>query len=104
MKMLVTAGAIALVSAVAVMHAMGADAPNRPEGVAPSEWAPVSDTLGIVLVQQTPDPIAPPGSNAGGLGGAILSRPENGYFMIKRAGRWVRLVLIEPIKGPGGAG
>jgi hypothetical protein len=113
MKMLVTAGAIVLVSAVAVMHAIGADAPNRPEGVALSQWAPVSDTLGIVLVPQTftpdrPNPRLPSDSQAKPfmqhLDGAVLASPANGYFMVKRGGHWVRLVVIEPIKGPGDAG
>lgn len=117
MKMLATVGALVLISAVIVVHAVGADAPNRPPGVSASEWAPVSDTLGIVLVQQNfgagdsaltrpadpgdaqgrPLPIAPQL-------GLFLSPPANGYFMVKRGDRWVRLVVVEPFKGPGDAG
>jgi membrane protein implicated in regulation of membrane protease activity len=113
MKMLATAGLLALVGAVVAVHAVVADAPNRPPGVSATAWAPVSDTLGIVLVQQgvgaaDPGPIAPAdgkGNSAlGGLGGAILSPPQNGYFMVKRGGRWARLVVVEPLKGPGDAG
>jgi hypothetical protein len=113
MKMLVTAGAIALVSAVAVMHAVGVDGPDRPPGLSASQWAPVSDTLGVVLVQQPqgaaeflPAPADSHGNliSGGVMGGAILSPPENGYFMVKCAGHWARLVVIEPLKGPGDAG
>jgi hypothetical protein len=53
MKMLATVGALAVIGTIVVVHAVGADAPNRPPGVSASEWAPVSDTLGIVLVQQS---------------------------------------------------
>jgi len=96
-----------------VAGAIGADAPDRPEGVALSDWAPITDTLGLVLVQRPlgpaeflPDPAGSKGKATlgGALGGAILSPPENGYFMVKHAGRWVRLVVIEPLKGPGSAG
>jgi hypothetical protein len=112
MKMLATAGAIALIGAVAVMHAAGADGPDRPPGVRMSEWAPISDTVGIVLVPQTfgvgePTEAGRPGTQRvpilGG-NGAALSPPTNGYFMVKRAGHWIRLVMVEPFKGPGDAG
>jgi hypothetical protein len=110
MKMLVTAGLLVLVGVVVALHAVGADAPNRPPGVSAAEWAPVSDTLGIVLVQQTvgagdvtfPDSQGKPTSQ--GLAGAILSPPTNGYFMVRRGGHWIRLVVVEPLKGPGDAG
>jgi hypothetical protein len=112
MKMLMAAGAIALVSVVAVIHAVAADGPDRPLGVNASQWAPISDSLGVVIV---PPPFAPLGPAAPAsadaprpsvqpMGGAILAPPANGYFMVKRAGHWVRLVVIEPIKGPGDAG
>jgi hypothetical protein len=113
MKILVTAGAIALVSAVAAMYAVGADGPDRPAGVSASQWAPVSASLGVVLVQQGVgaadfDGAAPADSagksKGGNFGGAILSPPQSGYFMVKRGGHWVRLVVIEPLKGPGDAG
>jgi hypothetical protein len=117
MKMLATVGALALISAILVVHAVGADAPSRPPGVSASEWAPVSDSLGIVLVQQSygagdPNVVqpSPPGDNQGRplpyppQLGALLSPPANGYFMVKRGNRWVRLVVVEPFKGPGDAG
>jgi hypothetical protein len=117
MKMLATVGTLALFGVIIGVHALGADAPNRPPGVSAAEWAPVSDTLGIVLVQQSfgagdssiVRPAEPGDSQAKPLHyppqmGAILSPPTNGYFMVKRGGRWVRLVVVEPLKGPGDAG
>jgi|HubBroStandDraft_5_1064220.scaffolds.fasta_scaffold107476_1 hypothetical protein len=117
MKTLITVGALALLSFVIVMHAVGADAPNRPPGVTAAEWAPVSDTLGIVLVQQNfgggdlvARPAAPGDSQGKPMpyppqsGVLLLSPPANGYFMVKRGSRWVRLVVVEPFKGPGDAG
>jgi hypothetical protein len=113
MKMLVTAGAIALVSAAAVMHAAGADGPERPPGVNASEWASVSDSLGVVLVPQKFSPGGPNGPLPSDsqakpfmqyLDGSVLAAPANGYFMVKRGGHWVRLVVVEPFKGPGDAG
>ena len=113
MKMLVTAGAIALVSAVAVMHAVRADGPDRPPGVNASEWASVSDSVGVVIVPEKfspggPKSPLPSGGQANSpmqyLDGSVLASPANGYFMVKRGGHWVRLVVIEPFKGPGDAG
>jgi hypothetical protein len=113
MKMLVTAAAIALISAAAVMHAAGAEGPDRPPGVKASEWAPISDSLGVVLVAQNFSPGGPSGPlNSDSqakpfiqhLDGSVLASPATGYFMVKRGGHWVRLVVIEPLKGPGDAG
>jgi hypothetical protein len=117
MKMLATVGTLALCGVIIGVHAIGADAPNRPPGVSAAEWAPVSDTFGIVLVQQSPgagdpnvvrpaEPDDSPVKRSQILPqmGAVLSPPTNGYFMVKRGSRWVRLVVVEPLKGPGDAG
>jgi hypothetical protein len=36
--------------------------------------------------------------------GALLTPPVEGYFMVKRGNAWLRLLVVEPIKGPGSAG
>ena len=99
-----------------VAGATGADAPNRPPGVSAKEWAAISDSMGIVLVDQqptamdapiiTPSPASGAGGNrnVGGIGGAALTPPVNGYLMVKLGSVWRRLVVIEPVKGPGSAG
>ena len=91
-----------------VAGAIGADAPNRPPGVTADEWAPISDTVGVVLVQgmiptgaqrnQLPRPGILPNT------GAALISPVSGYLMVKRGTTWQRLVVINPPKGPGEAG
>jgi hypothetical protein len=42
--------AIAVVAAAAVSLALSDNAPDRPPGVAADRWAPISATLGVVLV------------------------------------------------------
>jgi hypothetical protein len=104
-----------------VAGAIGANAPNRPPGVSADEWAPISDTMGVVLVDQQltamDAPILTPSSESGAAsrhfdsgaanvasGGAALIAPVSGYLMVKRGSVWQRLVVIDPIKGPGSAG
>ena len=122
MKTIHAITAIAILSGVGVVAgAIGADAPNRPPGVSAKEWAPISDTMGIVLVEgQLTGADAPmvrpsPASGAatrnigagaatGAGGGAALTAPIGGYIMVKRGSLWQRLIVIDPIKGPGSAG
>lgn len=125
MKTVHAIAAAALLATVAVVGAVSAEAPNsRPPGVSPGEWAPISDTLGVVLDQPLPgaaDLAAPgqpdtagqtqrPGRAAndrvggGSLGGAILIPPISGYLMVRRGNQWQRVILVEPVKGPGVAG
>ncbi len=74
-----------------------ADPSSRPAGVTAEEWVPVSDRLGIVLVQpptasreQMTMPISPTAL-------LILPKPTvGGYVMVKGANGWARLVVIEP--------
>lgn len=93
---------IPLLAGVIVL-AMGAalaadDASDRPQGVAASEWVPVSERLGLVVVA------VPRQVNARPVQGLYLLPPINGYFMLKAGGRWTRLNLVVPAKGPGAAG
>ena len=76
-----------------------ADAPDRPPGVAAASWVPVSERLGIVLVNRASSvPIA---ANDKVL---LLKPPVGGYFMVKGAAGWTRLVIVEPPKGPADVG
>ncbi|MEJ0004891.1 MAG: hypothetical protein WDM77_00455 [Steroidobacteraceae bacterium] len=121
MKTIVGTAAVAvtILATFTLMRAMGADAPSRPPGVSTADWAPISATMGVVVVEQLPvagdGPIltedgAPGRANggnrnagAGGLGAALIS-PISGYLMVKRGTIWQRLIVIEPVKGPGAAG
>ncbi|MDQ2638992.1 MAG: hypothetical protein M3Y79_00180 [Pseudomonadota bacterium] len=98
-------GAAIAAAAITSYVAISGDAPDRPAGVAARDWIPVSDSFGIVLAQ-TVAPVT-------GSGNAMDTRPNNtlllrppvgGYFMVKGAGGWTRLVVVEPVKGPGDAG
>lgn len=121
MKTLIGTAAAAAIATFALMQALGADAPSRPPGVSASEWAPISDTMGVVLVGLQPTamdaPIITPspasgaatrnmgaGAANGASGGAALIAPVSGYLMVKRGSIWQRLVVIDPVKGPGAAG
>jgi hypothetical protein len=104
-----------------VAGAIGANGPNRPPGVGANEWAPITDTMGVVLVENqltaadAPIITTSPASGAaarnigagaaiGAGGGAALIAPVSGYLMVKRGSVWQRLVVIDPVKGPGSAG
>jgi hypothetical protein len=104
-----------MVAGAVLVAAIAADAPSRPPGVSADAWAPISDTVGVVLVAQmtaagdvgalpAPGSLGPWQESLGGAGGAILIPPTTGYLMVKRGGTWQRLILIEPLKGPGSAG
>jgi hypothetical protein len=73
-----------------------ADPSDRPAGVRAEDWVPVSDRLGIVLapLRQTRVPLAAQVSPT-----ALLYVPNEptagGYFMVKGANGWARLV-VEP--------
>ena len=121
MKTLIGTAAVAATATFVLMQAFGANAPSRPPGVSANEWAPINDTLGVVLVDQqltamdapiiTPSPASGAatrtigaGATLGGSGGAALLAPISGYLMVKRGSTWQRLVVIDPVKGPGAAG
>jgi hypothetical protein len=81
-----------------------ASSSDRPAGVSAEEWVAVSDRLGIVLVQPARGsvdrvPMTDPTSLI-----RPLRPPVDGYFMAKTSNGWVRLVMVEPAKGPADAG
>lgn len=114
MKQLIL-GATAVAAAAVSYIAISAGGSDRPTGVAARDWVAVTDLLGIVLVSSNVKPqaapispdgkssLAPPGVpiSADAL---LLKPPVGGYFMVKGAAGWTRLVMIEPLKGPGDAG
>jgi hypothetical protein len=117
MKTIHAVAVVAVLATAAIVAAVGADAPSRPPGVSAQEWAPISDTMGVVLDQPLPpagevtNPVQP--SDDGRLNrkggdqlalGAALIPPISGYLMVKRGNAWQRIILVEPVKGPGPAG
>lgn len=109
MKRLFVGAAIAAIAAISYV-ATSADATDRPAGVSARDWIPVSARLGIVLVETEAPTVGrvdrdtlqmqmPPGGMP-----LLLKPPAGGYFMVKGASGWSRLVVIEPLKGPADAG
>jgi len=109
MKHLVVGAVIAVIFAASCV-ATSQEAPDRPAGVSAKDWVPVSPRLGIVLVNSEAPTVGrvdpdtkltqmPPGGMP-----LLLKPPAGGYFMIKGASGWSRLVVIEPLKGPADAG
>jgi hypothetical protein len=102
-------------------QAASSTAPDRPPGIAADRWAPVSNTLGFVLVpdsEMAQDPARPPAvSGAGGptVPGSPIDmtalyaeptaavkkiieegRPVRGYIMVKRGNVWRPLAVVAP--------
>jgi hypothetical protein len=93
-------GTLAILSlSLASYTSFATDAPDRPAGVTAANWVPVSDRLGIVLVQREA-PVAMPVPRTS----LLLKPPVTGYYMVKGANGWTRLVIVEPVKGPADVG
>jgi hypothetical protein len=98
MKSGVVVGAL-LIAALAVTPVVrGADAPDRPPGVAKEAWISVNERLGFVIVPRIlgPSGVAPQP--------LLLTPPVSGYFMLRGASGWSRIVIVEPLRGPADAG
>jgi hypothetical protein len=78
---------------------IAADVQDRPAGVTAANWVPVSDRLGIVLVQSEARTATPIPRTS-----LLLKPPVSGYYMVKVGNGWTRLVIVEPVKGPGDVG
>jgi hypothetical protein len=93
------ASLLLVATAVGLSSAIGAgapSAPDRPPGVAVNDWVPISDAFGLVLVRAAPSPVPATG--------LLLAPPAQGFFMVKRVAGWERVVIAEPVKGPGPSG
>ena len=101
MKLVLSISAAVLGIAMAVVPLVrGQTAPDRPQGVAAGAWISLNPRLGFVVAPPAKVPMGV-GANAQAL---VLAPPVEGYFMIKGATTWSRVVITEPSKGPGPAG
>ena len=95
----ITASLLILAFVLTIHFANGASTPDRPAGVEAGHWIPVSDKMGFVVTTPHYYP---------GLGGGdqplLLTPPAEGYFMIRNRNGWHRVVIENPIKGPGTSG
>ena len=81
----IAASLLILSTALAVHFADGAPTPDRPAGVDAGHWIPVA----IVTTDRQP---------------LLLMPPAEGYFMVHTGDAWQRLVIQDPLKGPGTSG
>jgi hypothetical protein len=97
-RILMIGVAVALASLAGVAVVEGQTAPNRPQGVSATQWIPVSDRLGFVVL-----PSAAMGSGSADPDVLLAKPPVEGYFMVKNSSGWSRVTIAEPVFGPGGS-
>ena len=88
-----------LASVLAIHFALGASSTDRPAGVAAQDWIAVSDKLGFVVIPPDARVVVTPDKQP-----LLFAPAVTGYFMARNAHGWQRLVIVEPLKGPGAAG
>jgi hypothetical protein len=91
---IMTATFLICASTLTIHFALGASSGGRPAAVEERNWIPVSDKMGFVVTSSHPFP--PPT--------VMLAPPAEGYFMVRTGNGWQRLVIVEPVKGPGATG
>jgi hypothetical protein len=62
-------------------------------------WIPVSDKMGFVVTTPHVFPMPMPDRQV-----LFLTSPAEGYFMVHTGNVWQRLVIQDPLKGPGASG
>jgi hypothetical protein len=98
MKRIFLAGSL-LAAALAVAPSVhSSDPPDRPPGVAVDAWVPISERVGFVLV--LPNKVVRV-TDAQVL---MLRPPASGYFMLKGASGWTRILIVDPSRAPADAG
>jgi hypothetical protein len=90
----IAASLLILASVLTIHFALGASSPDRPAGVNADNWIPVSDKMGFVVTSSHPFPPPP----------VMLAPPAEGYFMVRTGNTWQRIIIQDPIKGPGTSG
>ena len=97
----IAASLIILVSLLTIHFARGASTPDRPAGVDAQHWIPVSDKMGFV---ETPPQSVPGRLVTTDRQPLLLSPPAEGYFMVHTGHTWQRIIIQNPLKGPGASG
>jgi hypothetical protein len=89
-----------ILASILVIHfANGASSPDRPAGVAEHDWIPVSDKMGFVVTTPRVFPMPMPDRQV-----LFLTAPAEGYFMVHTGHTWQRIIIQDPLKGPGTSG
>jgi len=98
MRRELSSGAIVVaISLLSLSLVRGQGVPDRPQGVTAGAWISLNPRLGFVVAPAARAPVA--GANA-----LLVAPPVEGYFMIKGETGWSRVVVDDPMKGPGGTG
>jgi len=95
----IAASVLILASILAIHFANGASSPDLPTGVDAQNWIPVSDKMGFVVTTRRIFPMPMPDRQV-----LFLTAPAEGYFMVHTGNVWQRLVIQDPLKGPGPSG
>jgi hypothetical protein len=90
-----------LLSVLTIHFANGASTPDRPAGVDAQHWIPVSDKMGFVVTTPQSVPGALVTTDRQPL---LLTPPAQGYFMVRGEIGWQRIIIQDPLKGPGTSG
>jgi hypothetical protein len=101
--------ALLVLGACGLSFAVSSNAPDRPPGIAADRWAPISSTMGVVLVPDSELRGLPPrlvgAVDPTGLFAepspavqAIIDegQPVRGYIMVKRGKVWRPLTVVPP--------
>ncbi len=95
----IAASLLILASVLAIHLALGASGPDRPAGVEERDWIPVSDKMGFVVTTPRIYPVPMPDRQV-----LLLTGPVEGYFMVHTGNVWQRIIVNDPLKGPGSSG
>ena len=93
---------VAVVSLTGAAVVSGQTAPNRPQGVSATQWIPISDRLGFVVLPSASISAGSIGAGSADPDVLLVKPPVEGYFMVKDKGGWSRVAITEPVFGPGG--
>jgi hypothetical protein len=98
--MKIMAAAILICASMLTVHfAIGATGADRPPGVAAENWIAINNKLGFVVIPTGSYPAVTPDRQQ-----LLLTPAATGYFMARSSLGWQRLVIVEPLKGPGATG
>ena len=98
-RALMIGAALVTISLVVMPLVRGQGVPDRPQGVSAGAWIPLNPRLGFVVAPADNGQVHIAGGNA-----LVLAPPVAGYFMIKGETGWSRVVITDPLRGPGAAG
>jgi hypothetical protein len=94
------AAAVLICTSILTIHfAVGAAGTDRPPGIPAPNWIPINDRLGFVVMPPDTYPAGTPDKQP-----LLLTPAASGYFMARSGVGWRRLVIVEPLKGPGDSG